>query len=133
MEPIIYRIQLPLEQQDDQFMHIQELIEAKRNFLFQKQKKLKIITRQNHFLEEVHQDYSKYYNFILKQKNDQIQALQLLDNYIHDLTKSGQLTRHNIEDSKEEQRKILREIKQIKSGLDSIINDTDNIYANVKK
>ena len=133
MEPIIYRIQLPLEQQDDQFMHIQELIEAKRNFLFQKQKKLKIITRQNHFLEEVHQDYSKYYNFILKQKNDQIQALQLLDNYIHDLTKSGQLTKHNIEDSKEEQRKILREIKQIKGGLDSIINDTDNIYANVKK
>ena len=132
MEPVIYRIKLPLEVQDDKFLHIQKVIEAKRNLLHQKQKKLKFITKQNHFLADVHNDYSKYYNYIVKQKNEQIQALGLLDNYIRDLTKSGQLTRHNIEDSKEEQRKILKEIKLIKNGLDSIINDTNDIYVNVK-
>lgn len=127
MEPVIYRIKVPLEKNDEKFMHIQELIDAKRNFLLEKQKKLRFITKQNHFLEEVKNDYSKYYGYVAEQKQNQIKALQLLENYISDLTKSGSLTRHNIEDAKEEQRKILREMKQIKSSLDSIINDTDYV------
>jgi len=133
MKPIIYRIKVPLESQDKNFLHIQDLIEAKRNLLLQKQKKLRFISKQNHFLEEVQKDYSKYYGYIVKQKNDQIQALGMLDSYIHDLTKSGNLTKHNIEDAKEEQRQILNEIKLIKEGLDSIINDTDNVYSNLKE
>lgn len=127
MEPVIYRIKVPLEKIDEKFMHIQELIDAKRNFLLEKQKKLKFITKQNHFLEEVKNDYSKYYGYIAEQKQNQIKALQLLENYISDLTKSGSLTKHNIEDAKEEQKKILREMKQIKSSLDIIINDTDYV------
>ena len=127
MVPVIYRIKVPLENTDEKFMHIQELIDAKRNFLLEKQKKLRFITKQNHFLEEVKNDYSKYYGYVAEQKQNQIKALQLLENYISDLTKSGSLTRHNIEDAKEEQRKILREMKQIKSSLDSIINDTDYV------
>ena len=127
MEPVIYRIKVPLEKNDEKFMHIQELIDTKRNFLLEKQKKLRFITKQNHFLEEVKNDYSKYYGYVAEQKQNQIKALQLLENYISDLTKSGSLTRHNIEDAKEEQRKILREMKQIKSSLDSIINDTDYV------
>ena len=58
--------------------------------------------------------YTKYYNFISQQKQDQIQALQLLNGYIHDLTKSGQLSKHNIDDAKYEQGKILHEVKSIK-------------------
>ena len=127
MEPVIYRIKVPLEKNDEKFMHIQELIDTKRNFLLEKQKKLRFITKQNHFLEEVKNDYSKYYGYVAEQKQNQIKALQLLENYISDLTKSGSLTRHNIEDAKEEQRKILREMKQIKRSLDSIINDTDYV------
>ena len=60
MEPVIYRIKVPLEKNDEKFMHIQELIDTKRNFLLEKQKKLRFITKQNHFLEEVKNDYSKY-------------------------------------------------------------------------
>ena len=133
MEPIIFRIKSPLENQDKNLLHIQDLIEAKRNLLFEKQKKLRFISKQNRFLEEVYNDYSKYHNYIIKQKNDQIQALGMIESYINDLTKSGNLTKHNIKDSKEEQRKILNEIKLIKEGLDSIMNDTDNVYLNLKE
>ncbi len=132
MENVILRINFPLEEQDEKFLHIQDLIEKKRNFLIKKQKKLRLISKQNHFLEEVHKDYSKYFDFILKQKNDQIRALEILDNYICDLTKSGNLTRYNIDDAKEEQHKILKEIKSIKKNLNSMINDTDNIYVSLQ-
>lgn len=121
------RIVLPIREMDDQFMKIQELIDAKKMLLIQKQNKLKRISKQNRFLEEVKNDYARYYSYINQQKKDQIRALQVLDEYINDLTLSGKLTKHNIEDAKEEQNKILREVSSIKESLDSVIDDTQQV------
>lgn len=126
--PYQNRILIPIREQDEKFIKIQELIEAKRNFLINKQKKLTFITKQNKFLEEVKNDYHKYYGYIVQQKRDQIRALEVLDQYIKDLTLSGKLTKNNIEDAKEEQRKILREVNSIKGSLDSIIDDTKQLH-----
>ena len=126
MEVVAYNLS-PLVKKDLEFTQIQNLIDVKKRFLIEKQKKLRFITRQNSFLEEVKNDYNKYYEYITKQKEDQITALKLINNYIRDLTISGQLSKQNINDAKEEQKKILREMKSIKTGLDSIMNDTDNM------
>lgn len=126
--PYQNRIIIPIREQDEKFIQIQELIDAKRNFLINKQKKLTFITKQNKFLEEVKDDYQKYYGYIVQQKRDQIRALEVLDQYIKDLTFSGKLTKNNIEDAKEEQRKILREVNSIKGSLDSIIDDTKQLH-----
>lgn len=121
------RIVIRVRERDEQFMQIQELIERKRQFLFEKERKLNKILKENQFLEAVKSDYNKYYNYIQKQKMDQMKALQLLNEYINDLTLSGKLTKHNIEDAKEEQIKILNEMKTIKKSLDSIMNSTKDI------
>lgn len=115
---------IPIRQNDERFIQIQELIEAKKNMLVNKQKKLRYILKQNRFLDAVKNDYEKYYEYISQQKRDQIKALQLLDEYIKDLTLSGNLTKHNIEDAKEEQKKILKEVNLIKESLDLLINET---------
>lgn len=114
-----------LAEQDERFLHIEKLIDAKRKMLHDKQKKLKFISKQNRFLDVIKDDYSKYYSYISKQKQDQIKALEILNNYIHDLTTSGKLTKHNIDDANFEQEKIFREIKSIRKGLDDIISDTN--------
>ncbi len=124
MMPYHVRIVVPIKERDDQFMRLQEVIEAKKQMLLDKQKKLRFITQQNRFLEAVKNDYQNYYSFFEQQKRDQIRALELLDEYIKDLTISGRLTKHNIEDAKAEQYKILREVKAIKKSLDTLINDT---------
>ena len=121
------RIVIRVRERDEQFMQIQELIERKRQFLFEKERKLNKILKENQFLEAVKSDYNKYYNYIQKQKMDQMKALQILNEYINDLTLSGKLTKHNIEDAKEEQIKILNEMKTIKKSLDSIMNNTKDI------
>jgi hypothetical protein len=118
---------VPLVKRDEQFMKIQQLIEAKRNMLINKQKKLRFVTKQNQFLDAVKSDYVKYYNYIAQQKREQIQALQVLKDYIKDLTDSGKLTKYNIEDAKEEQNKIIKEVNSIKGNLDSIISNTKHI------
>lgn len=130
--PYEARIVVPIRENDERFTQLQELIDAKRNLLINKQKKLRFISKQNRFLDAVRNDYEKFYGYITQQKRDQIKALEVLDEYIKDLTLSGKLTKHNIEDAKEEQRKILREVNSIKETLDSVINDTQEL-SNKKK
>lgn len=123
----IEQFNIHLVKKDEQLLQIEELINSKRKMLLDKQKKMRFISNQNKFLDAVKNDYAKYYSYIAQQKRDQIDALGLLNNYIHDLTVSGKLSTHNIEDAKYEQSKILNELKNIKKGLDSIINDTNDI------
>lgn len=129
MEIVPYkaRIVVPIREMDNQFIQIQELIDAKRKLLINKQKKLRFISKQNRFLEAVKNDYQKYHTYISEQKRDQITALKVLDEYINDLTLSGKLTKHNIEDAKQEQYKILKELKHIKGSLDELVDDTEYV------
>ncbi len=111
---------------NNKFLQIQKVIEQKRKFLLKKQKKIHKLSKQNKFLEEIKEDYSKYNNYIIKQKNEQITALNMLNTYIHDLSRSNELSKDNIIDSEHEQQKIMREIKSIKQNLDSIIKPLQN-------
>lgn len=125
--PYQARLVVPIRENDERFIQLQELIDAKREMLVNKQKKLRFISKQNRFLDAVRNDYENFYGYITQQKKDQIKALQILDEYIKDLTISGKLTKHNIEDAKEEQSKILREVNSIKESLDSIIGETKEL------
>lgn len=127
--PYQARIVVPIRERDEQFIKLQELIDTKRKMLLDKQKKLRFIRKQNRFLDAVKNDYAKFYGYIAQQKRDQIRALEVLDEYIKDLSLSGKLTKYNIEDAKEEQSKILNEVKSIKESLDSIINDTEDVIS----
>lgn len=123
---------IPLENHDEKLLQIEELINIKRKMLLDKQKKIKFISKQNQFLDTVKSDYVKYYGYIAHQKKEQMEALDLLNKYINDLTISGKLSKHNIEDAKYEQNKILNEIKTIKKGLDIIMKDTNDITSQYK-
>jgi len=114
-----------LVNRDIRFIQIQQQLDAKRKILLNKQDKLKRIIKQNVFLSDVKDDYSKYYSFIINQKKQQMAALEMLNKYIEDLTQSGSLTEKNIEDARYEQKHILKELKSIKTNLDELINFTE--------
>ena len=131
--PIKLPLQMPLLDKDKRLIHIEEVIEAKRRMLLHKQKKIRFIVKQNRFLDTVKNDYVNYYRYIIEQKQDQIKSLELLNRYIYDLSSTDILSKNNIEDAKVEQERILREIKSIKRGLDSIINNTNYINSELNK
>ena len=122
-----------LEERDQQLLQIENVIELKRKMLLEKQKKLKHVSKQNQFLEHIKDDYNNYYGYIIQQKREQMEALDLLNKYIHDLTVSGKLSKHNIEDAKYEQKKIVSELKTIKQNLDNIIKDTNDVTTIIKE
>ena len=130
MEYTIVPVNITLKQKDERLLHIEEIIEAKKKMLLEKQKNFRVITKQNHFLSEVKNDYATYYNYIVQQKQEQIMALEILNSYINELTKEGELSKYNIEDANFEQEKILKEVNLIKKSLESIIKDTQ--YMNTK-
>jgi cell division septum initiation protein DivIVA len=101
--------------------------------LLDKQNKIQFISKQNEFLDDIKSDYNKYYNYIAQQKRDQMSALHLLNNYINELTISGELSKNNMKDAKYEQKKILSELNTIKKSLDGIIMDTNDITSILKE
>lgn len=125
--PVTVPVKVDLVLNDERLLHIENLIDAKKQLLLDKQKKFKCISNQNHYLNDIKEDYSKYYNYIAQQKQEQITVLEMLNKYIHDLTVAEKLSKYNIEDAKMEQDKILREIKHIKKGLDGIVKNANFI------
>ena len=117
-------LELTLPEQDVYLVEIEKQIAQKKNFLFQRRKQLEISMKENSFLNKVKEDYQKYHQFILKQKQDQIQAMQLLDQYLNDLIVSGKMTQHDILQSKKDQQEILSEIEKINKDLDGIISSS---------
>lgn len=127
------QLEVPLyEQEDDRLLQIEYLIDSKREYLINKQKQLKKLTKHNEFLNHIKEDYDKYNSYIYQQKRDQIKALELLNQYIDDLTLSGNLSKHNLKDAKHEQKKILKEISGIRKGLDEIIENTNTVTDTLK-
>ena len=111
-----------LKDREDEFNHLQKVIKEKREFLRHKQQSIRNISKTNHFLEKVNDDYTKYHDYIVKQENEKMGALTTLRDYVKDLTTSGTLTEQNLSDAKMEQKKIINEMKIVKQNIDDIVD-----------
>lgn len=61
-------------------------------------------------------DYTNYHHYSVKQKEDQLKALEILYQYLADLITSTDMTTNNIKDAIIEQNKVSREILKIKKN-----------------
>ena len=112
---------LTLVERDLYLVHIDTLMDEKRKMLLEKQKTLQQTAKENEYLEMVRNDYRKYYNHIVKQKEDQINAMNYLKQYIDEIMVNGKLTDTDLENAKMEQDELIQEMRNIKSKLDEII------------
>jgi hypothetical protein len=112
---------LTLAERDLYLVHIDTLMEEKRKMLLEKQKTLQQTAKENEYLEMVRNDYRKYYNHIVKQKEDQINAMNYLKQYIDEIIVDGKLTDVDLENAKMEQDELIQEMDNIKGKLDEII------------
>ena len=112
---------LTLVERDLYLVHIDTLMDEKRKMLLEKQKTLQQTAKENEYLEMVRNDYRKYYNHIVKQKEYQINAMNYLNQYIDEIIVNGKLTDVDLENAKMEQDELIQEMGNIKSKLDEII------------
>jgi len=118
-------IKLTLAERDKCLMNIESQIEVKKNNLIEKQKTINKNIKFNQLLEHIRNDYQKYYDYIIQQKREQIQAMNILNNYIRELKTSGNLSDNNIKDANYEEKKILNEIKQIEHNMNYLVKQLE--------
>jgi len=116
---------MPLGERDQKLIQLEAEIEAKRNWLLERRKVLKKNVKNNQFLQGVKEDYEKFYNYTVKQKESQLKAFAMLNQYVSDIIISGKLTNRDIQRSKEEQEQIVGEMEKIKRNLDKIMKEEE--------
>jgi ribosome biogenesis GTPase A len=112
---------LPLAERDLHLLQIEQEIRNKKKLLVKKKKDLDKKHKLNHYLSGVKEDYSKCYDYILNEKQQQRDALMLLKEYINDLIKTEHLVDDQLRTAKHDQKDIIQEIDKVKAELDELI------------
>lgn len=112
---------LPLAERDTYLLQIETEIRNKKNLLVKKKKDLDKKQKLNEYLTGVKNDYSKYYDHILTEKQQQHNALILLKEYINDLIETEHLVDEQLRTAKHDQKDIIHEIDKVKAELDELI------------
>ena len=106
---------------DKNIKDLQSKLEERRQILLEQHRNLKKTTKENEFLEEVAQDYNKYYGFIQKQKEDQIAAFELINDYLEKIISDSKITETSLRTAKQEQSQIIERINSIRKELEDIM------------
>lgn len=112
---------MEIAEQDIYILQIGEEIRNKKQLLVKKKKELEEKQKLNEYLDNVKTDYSKYYNYILNEKQQQYNALLLLKEYMVDLMKTENLVDDQLRSAKHDQKYIIKEIDKVKGELDEMI------------
>jgi hypothetical protein len=113
--------QLPLAQRDIYLQQVELEIRNKKQLLIKKKKDLDKKQKLNIYLDNVKEDYSNYYQHIVKEKQQQYDALLLLKEYMNDLIKTEKLVDDQLRTAKHDEKDIVGEIDKVKAELDDLI------------
>jgi hypothetical protein len=112
-------------ERDKQLKQLEQQIKEKQGFLLEKRKTLDQAKGKNKFLKDVQQDYQKYFQYIVDEKKKQTEAFSKLNEYLDRIIVNGKLTEEEVEKSKQDQKKIVKELDSIKQGLSDIMKEPE--------
>jgi len=116
---------MDLATRDHKIIQLKAELENRKKLLCMKRRQLKSNVRENHFLKDVVDDYDTYNKHIISQKEKQVVFLQMLNQYIDNINQDLSLTNNQLQNSKHEQREILKEITYLKNEIDDLVKTTD--------
>ena len=118
-QPQIMRISLATR--DSRIDQITRAIMNKRMFIIKKKRELDTQGDDNKFLVQVRNNYIKFYNHIVEEKTNQLNAMTLLQQYLEELKHTNALLSHEMNIASHDHSQIMKEISNIKSELDNIL------------
>jgi hypothetical protein len=96
-------------------------LDNRRNMLLSHYRELLDVQDENEFLLEVTNDYAKYYQTIKTEREMQKEALNMLSDYIGEMTMNNEVTESMLRESKRQQTDIMDELMKIKNELNEMI------------
>jgi chromosome segregation ATPase len=106
---------------DVRIYKMKDMLRNKRKQMFDKEKEIREVGRQNSFLETVVNDYENYNNIILYEKIKQKKALKVLSDHIREISKNIKNDEFKLNRVKMDQTALLKEIQNIRDEIEYVL------------
>jgi len=115
---------------DLKIYRMKDLLDKKRKLMFEKEREIKELGKQNSFLETVVHDYENYNTVILEEKIKQKKALKILSDHIREISKNINSDEFKLNRVKVDQTLLLDEIQNIRDEIEYVLrsNGSSNKY-----
>ena len=120
---VIVPCEMTTYERDVYIQSLLQQLDCRQNFLIEKYRQIKKQAEDNEYLENVKQDYQKYFDEMIKQRNNQYLAMKKIEKSLNDLILSETLSDIDLLDATKEQQEILAEIEKIKKKLEVLIHE----------
>lgn len=111
---------------DLKIYRMKDLLDRKRKLMFDKEREVKELGKQNTFLETVVDDYKMYNSAILEEKIKQKKALKILSDHIREISKNIKNDEFRLNRVKMDQTTLLQEIQHIRDEIAYVLNSSGN-------
>lgn len=115
--------ELTLANRDLYLVQIEEQLNDKQQFLLDKYNESKQLEEDNEYLRMIRNDYKHYYDYMVAQKREQVTAMSFLNEYLDKMAETSGISDYDLERMRNDQRKILDEIEDIKGGIDKMTHN----------
>lgn len=106
---------------DLKIYRMKDLLDKKRKLMFEKEREIKELGKQNSFLETVVHDYENYNTVILEEKIKQKKALKILSDHIREISKNIKSDEFKLNRIKVDQTLLLDEIQNIRDEIEYVL------------
>tara|TARA_B110000858_G_C17808895_1_gene479737 strand:- start:4884 stop:5234 length:351 start_codon:yes stop_codon:yes gene_type:complete len=114
---------MPFDNIDDIKTILENEVMQKKTVLVDHLERLEEEREETEFLNEIAEDYKKYNQFIIQQKQMQVKELMKILDYIDELTETQAVTKYTLNHTKNEQKRVIDEIKLLQSEMNKLVND----------
>jgi methyl-accepting chemotaxis protein len=112
---------MELAKRDSSIAQMKQELENRRKYLVNKAKEVHEVSRENLFLVDVAKDYMSVLGPMRREKEAQIKALEELSSYISQVTSDINESEHLLDQSRQQQTELRREIESIQGQLREMI------------
>ena len=109
---------------DLKIYRMKDLLDKKRKLMFEKEREIKELGKQNSFLETVVHDYENYNTVILEEKIKQKKALKILSDHIREISKNIKNDEFKLNRVKVDQTLLLDEIQNIRDEIEYVLSSS---------
>ena len=112
---------LSLGERDLYLKKLEEEIKNKKALLLKEAANIDDVKKSNKLLDGIHQKYKTYYDGVVKEKQQQYDAMMLLKQYLDDLIKTEHKNEKQTKNAIKDQQDIIKEMDKITEDLKDLV------------
>ena len=111
---------------DFRILKMKNILDERKQQMFEKEKEIKELQKDNSFLESIIIDYQNYNRYILEEKNKQRMAIKILSDHIREISRNVNNDEYKLNHIKKDQSILLKELQNIRNEIKDVLKINGN-------